>query len=65
MIFVDTNVFMYAVGPVEGSDVLDGRNLRSRHPGLRARDLLHLAVCVGGATGMLTYDRSLAAAGGR
>lgn len=54
------------VWPVEAPDVLDGRNLRSRHPGLSARDLLHLSVCARrGATGMLTYDRSLAAAWGR
>lgn len=93
MIFVDTNVFMYAVGrphplrespapsspstsrgerccartgviwPVEPEDVELARSLVSSEPGLRARDLLHLACCRRrGVERVMTYDRGLAAA---
>lgn len=126
MIFVDTNVFMYAVGrehPLRGSarsffleqlaageglvtstevlqellhaylpvdrldtldaaltlarerarqiwrvevdDVLLARDLVGAHPGLGARDLLHLACCTRrGVERLKTYDRALAAAFG-
>lgn len=51
------------VWPVEGEDVLDARRLQIREPGLSARDLLHLAVCRRRrASGLLTFDRALAAA---
>ena len=124
MIFVDTNVFMYAVGrehplkdearaffrsqgdtgeplatsaevlqellhayvPVNRLDALDAapllvtsrtgtiwsldaedafmaRQLVAKHPGLRARDLLHLACCRRrGVERVKTFDRGLAAA---
>jgi hypothetical protein len=38
VIFVDTNIFVYAVGRPHPPSV-------TRHPGLSARDLLHLACC--------------------
>lgn len=51
------------VWPVEADDVRDGRDLHARHPGLAARDLLHLAVCIRrSANRLLTYDQALAAA---
>ncbi len=51
------------VWPIEDTDVIDARTLVTRHPTLAARDLLHLAVMARrGATGLLTHDRSLAAA---
>lgn len=51
------------VWPVDGADVRHARNLVARHPGLAARDLLHLAVCHRrGARGILTFDQQLAAA---
>lgn len=51
------------VWPVEAEDVTDARRLLERHPGLSARDLLHLAVCRRrGARGVTTFDRALAAA---
>lgn len=51
------------VWPIEDTDVVDARMLLARHPTLAARDLLHLAVMARrGATGLVTYDRSLAAA---
>lgn len=54
------------VWPVEADDVTDARNLRTRHPYLSARDLLHLAMCTRyRAEGILTFDRALAAAFGR
>lgn len=49
------------VWPVDATDVRHGRDLHTSHPGLSARDLLHMAVCVRhAATGLLTYDRNLA-----
>lgn len=54
------------VWPVEPEDVLLARSLVSRHQGLGARDLLHLACCRRrGADGIKTFDRPLAAAFGR
>jgi predicted nucleic acid-binding protein len=51
------------VWPIDGSDVADARRLHDTHPGLSARDLLHLAVCRHhGARDLLTFDRALAAA---
>jgi uncharacterized protein len=53
------------VWPVEASDVLAARDLATAHPGLGARDLLHLAVCRRyGAGELLSFDRALVAAFG-
>src|SRR5215207_6301428 len=53
------------VWPVEQEDVIAARMLIARHPGLSARDLLHLASCQRhGVTHVLTYDRHFAAAFG-
>ncbi|HUE96106.1 MAG TPA: type II toxin-antitoxin system VapC family toxin [Longimicrobiaceae bacterium] len=52
-----------AIWPVEREDVEMARTLVENHPGLGARDLLHLACCVRrGVTRMRTFDRTLAAA---
>lgn len=49
--------------PVEVEDVFLARTLVDRHPGLGARDLLHLASCHRrGVTRIKTFDRGLAAA---
>lgn len=54
------------VWPVEEQDVLSARDACARHPGLSARDLLHLAVCTRqGASGLLSFDRGLVAAWSR
>lgn len=51
------------VWPVEEKDVLLARDLVSAHPGLGARDLLHLACCTRrGVERLKTFDRALAAA---
>ena len=51
------------VWPVEHDDVRQARALAGVHPGLGARDLLHLACCQRrGAQGLKTFDRALAAA---
>ena len=51
--------------PVDVSDVRAARDLVARHPGLGARDLLHLAVATRhGATAILSFDRALLAAFG-
>jgi predicted nucleic acid-binding protein len=51
------------VWPLEIEDVAQARALATRHPGLGARDLVHLACCTRhGALALKTYDRSLAAA---
>ena len=51
------------IWPVEVDDVLLARSLAGRHPGLGARDLLHLATCHRrGVRRMKTFDRALAAA---
>ena len=49
--------------PVEVEDVLLARTLVEGHPGLGARDLLHLASCRRrGVKRIKTFDRALAAA---
>ncbi len=60
------NSLVETVWPVEPEDVLLARSLVSRHQGLGARDLLHLACCRRhGADTIKTFDRPLAAAFGR
>ena len=49
--------------PVESEDVDLARALVASHPGLGARDLLHLACCTRrGVDRLKTFDRGLAAA---
>lgn len=51
------------VRPIDEIDVATGRNLHATFPSLSARDLLHLASCYRhSATGLVTFDRNLAAA---
>lgn len=51
--------------PVDDSDARTARDLVANHPGLGARDLLHLAICARhGASGILSFDRALVAAFG-
>ena len=51
------------VWPVEAADVLLARSLTRNHPGLPARDLLHVASCRRREVDTIqTYDRGLAAA---
>ena len=51
------------VWSLEEEDVVTARHLLSRHPGLGARDLLHLACCTRrGVARIRTFDRALAAA---
>lgn len=51
------------VWPVEAADVALARDLASVHPGLEARDLVHLACCRRrNVAGLKTFDRALAAA---
>ena len=51
--------------PIDASDIRAARDLVARHPGLGARDLLHLAVCARHqAAGLLSFDRALVAAFG-
>jgi hypothetical protein len=51
--------------PVDASDVRAARDLVASHPGLGARDLLHLAVAARhGASEILSFDRALVAAFG-
>lgn len=51
------------VWPVEAEDVALARSLVARHPGLGARDLLHLASCHRRDVRKIkTFDRGLAAA---
>lgn len=53
------------VWPVEAEDVELARLLVERHPGLGARDLLHVACCTRrDVTHIRTFDRGLAAAMG-
>jgi predicted nucleic acid-binding protein len=52
-----------AVWPVDAEDVRFARSLAARHPGLEARDLVHLACCRRrGVDDVKTFDRPLAAA---
>jgi uncharacterized protein len=51
------------VWALERDDVLTARHLVARHPGLGARDLLHLACCTRrGVSRIRTFDRALSAA---
>jgi len=53
------------IWPIEADDVRFARDLTGRHPGLSARDLLHLAVCLRHEVDRIeTFDRALAAAFG-
>ena len=53
---------MSAVWGVEVEDVELARTLVPRHPGLHARDLLHVASCMRrGVEQVMTFDRALAA----
>jgi uncharacterized protein len=52
-----------SIWPVEEGDVRLARELANEHPGLGARDLLHLASCLRrNARGIMTFDRGLEAA---
>jgi predicted nucleic acid-binding protein len=54
------------VWPVDAGDVRAARELVVAHPGLPARDLLHLAVCRRHAAArVLSFDRALVAASSR
>lgn len=54
---------MSEVWPVEREDVALARKLSTRHPGLEARDLVHLACCIRREPrDLMTFDRALAAA---
>ena len=49
--------------PIDAETVLHARNLADQHPGLAARDLLHLSVCRRNRIAELkTFDRNLLAA---
>ena len=51
------------VWSVEREDVEMARKLLTRHPGLEARDLVHLACCIRREPrDLMTFDRALAAA---
>ena len=51
------------VWTVEQADVELARDLSTRHRGLEARDLVHLACCIRRTPrGLMTFDRGLAAA---
>ena len=53
------------IWPVEEADVGLARDLSARHPGLEARDLVHLACCIRRKPrDLMTFDRGLAAAWG-
>jgi len=54
---------IHEVWTVEEEDVRFARSLLDNHPGLGARDLLHVAVCRRrGVEGIKTFDRTLEAA---
>lgn len=54
---------LQAVWPVEAEDVYFAHRLLDTHPGLGARDLLHLASCRRrGVRSIKTFDRALGAA---
>lgn len=49
--------------PVDSDAVIHARNLVDKHPGLTARDLLHLSVCqLNEIKELKTFDRNLSAA---
>lgn len=49
------------IWPVEVADVIHARILHNRHPGLGARNLLHLALCQRrGVNQIKTFDQALA-----
>lgn len=53
------------VVPLEPADVVLAAQLQAEHPGLGARDLVHLAVCMRrDAIALHTFDQGLAAAFG-
>jgi predicted nucleic acid-binding protein len=53
------------IWPIDFADVVHARVLHSRHRGLGARDLLHLACCQRrGVTQIKTFDTALASAFG-
>jgi predicted nucleic acid-binding protein len=52
---------MAEVWPLEPADVAHARALTARHPGLSARDLIHLGCCQRrGVVRIRTFDRQLA-----
>jgi len=52
--------------PISAETVLFARHLADKHPGLTARDLLHLSVCkTYGVQELKTFDRELLAASER
>ncbi len=54
-----------AVWPIDADDVRSARSLMTRHRGLSARDLLHLAVCHRYRVDeLLSFDRALVASFG-
>lgn len=54
---------MHVIWSVDPEDVEAARHLVARHPGLGARDLLHLACCTRRDVSLVkTFDRGLAAA---
>ena len=54
---------VHQVWPVDHADVVTARNLSVVHPGLEARDLVHLASCIRREPRkLMTFDRGLAAA---
>ena len=58
---VDATV--HQVWPVDHADIAMARDLSVAHPGLEARDLVHLACCIRHEPRQLmTFDRGLAAA---
>ena len=58
---VDATV--HQVWPIDHADVVMARNLSVAHPGLEARDLVHLACCIRHQPRkLMTFDRGLAAA---
>lgn len=49
--------------PITAETVLHARDLANTHPGLSARDLLHLSICqIHNITELKTFDRNLQAA---
>lgn len=49
--------------PISSETVLHARNLTNTHPGLSARDLLHVSICqLHNITELKTFDRNLQAA---